>query len=300
MATRTAGARGLDVPAQVRRWTGLWTGLFGKHELLSYASSIARSMLVAAVAVALLLLGLAGATGRRDLWNSHLGPQIHKRFLPDVYAGANETVQHIFHANSPGLIVSAALLTVWETSGSVRGVTGALNRIYECKETRSWKVRYPISIALAFVVVLALVTALLLVMAVGGAVHGAASVPFAILRARAVALIGLAFGLLVRFAPAKRRAKKWASLGAALVVVGWSVEAIVFKWYLTSVANFRTAVGSLTVILLVVGFLYVASIILLVGIELDELLREDGGKAERTIFRLVNAGARLLHVHPSR
>ena len=78
-----------------------------------------------------------------------------------------------------------------------------------------------------------------------------------------------------------------ALLGAVLVVIGWVVEALVFKWYITSLANFRTAVGSLTVALIGVTFLYVSSIILLVGIELDELLREDGKDAERTIAHAV-------------
>lgn len=290
MATRAARARTdrAGFAGDAGRFAAVWADLFRKHELLTYAGSIARSMLVASVAVVLLLIGLAGAAGRQDLWRSHLAPQVHKRVLPDVYAGLNETVDHVFHANSPGLIVFAALLAVWEVSGSVRGVSGALNRVYETKETRSWKERYPLSVALSAAIVLALVTALLLVMAVGGLVHGAASIPFAIVRwGAAILLVGLAFGLLVRFAPAQPRAKKWSSVGSGLVVVGWIVEALVFKWYLTSLANFRTAVGSLTVVLFVIAYLYTASIILLVGIELDELLREDGKRVERTVFRLL-------------
>jgi uncharacterized BrkB/YihY/UPF0761 family membrane protein len=130
--------------------------------------------------------------------------------LPDVYAGVNETVERIFTANSPGLILFAALLAISEVSGSVRGVTGALNRIYETEDTRSWKVRYPISFGLALVVDLALISAILLAMALGGAVHGVAAVPFGVGRwLAAVLLVTFAFGLLVRFAPATRRGKKW-------------------------------------------------------------------------------------------
>ena len=63
-------------------------------------------------------------------------------------------------------------------------------------------------------------------------------------------------------------------------------EAVVFRWYLGSVANFETAVGSLTILLVVTAYFYVAAIILLVAIELDELLREDAGEAERAIHEL--------------
>jgi membrane protein len=273
----------------VRKFVAVWVELFRKHELLTYASAIARTTIVAGVALVLLMLGLIGAIGRKDLWFTHVAPQIHKRVLPEVYAGVNQTVTHIFAANSPGLIVFAALLSIWEVSGSVRGVSGALNRIYETPEERPWKRRYPASLALAAVVIVALLSAILLVMAAGGAVHGAAYIPFAIVRwLGAVLLIMLAFGLLVRYAPAKPRAKKWATLGAALVVVAWLVEAVVFKYYITTVADFRTAIGSLTVILLLVSFLYVGCIILLVGMELDELLREEGKQAERTIAHVVH------------
>jgi YihY family inner membrane protein len=281
-------------PADRRLWSRfrdfveLWTDLFSRHELLTYASSIARTMVVAGVALVLLMLGVLGEIGRKDLWFRHVAPQIKSRVLPNVYGGIDETVRHIFAANSPGLIVFAALLSIWEVSGSVRGLSGALNRIYECDETRSWKVRFPISFALAAAMIVSLMGALLLVMAVGGVLHGAASIPFGIARwVGAILLIVLGFALLVRYAPAQSRAKKWASVGSLLVVLGWVVESLVFRWYVESVASFTTAVGSLTVVLAVIGYLYIASIILLVGIELDELLRKSGGRAERGAMRFL-------------
>jgi membrane protein len=261
-----------------------WVDLFDAHELLTYASAVARQTLVAAVGLALLLLGLLPVLGRQDLWFTHIAPQVRQRVLPEVFAGVNQTVEHVFASSSWGLVVLAALLAVWEVSGSVRAMIGSLNRIYEVEETRSWQRRYPLSVALAAAIIVSLLVAILLVMAAGGAVHGPWYVPFAIVRWLAsVLLIMLAFGLLVRFAPAEPRAKRWASLGAALVVIAWIVESLVFKWYVTSVADFRTAIGSLTVVLVLVGYLYAGSIILLVGIELDELLRADGEEAGRTV-----------------
>jgi membrane protein len=266
----------------LRGFVGLWVDLFRRHELLTYASSIARTMVVAGVALALLMLGVLGEIGRKDLWFRHVAPQIKSRVLPNVYGGIDETVRHIFAANSPGLIVFAALLSTWEVSGSIRGVSGALNRIYECEDTRSWKVRFPISFALAAATIVSLMGAALLVMAVGGVVHGAASLPFAVARwVGAILLIVFGFALLVHFAPAEPRAKKWASVGSLLVVLGWVVESVAFRWYVASFASFRTAIGSLTVVLVMISYLYVASIILLVGMELDELLRASGGRVER-------------------
>jgi uncharacterized BrkB/YihY/UPF0761 family membrane protein len=60
----------------------------------------------------------------------------------------------------------------------------------------------------------------------------------------------------------------------------------VFRWWFSTFANFKTATGSLTILLFVTAYFYVAAIILLVAIELDELLREDAGSAERAIHEL--------------
>jgi membrane protein len=101
-------------------------------------------------------------------------------------------------------------------------------------------------------------------------------------------LLTFAFGVLVRFAPAERRPKKWASGGAALVVVLWIVQSLLFGLYIRHVASYKSAVGSLTAVYLFTTYLYVGAIVLLVGIELDEQLRTDvEGEEERGILQIV-------------
>jgi uncharacterized BrkB/YihY/UPF0761 family membrane protein len=66
------------------------------------------------------------------------------------------------------------------------------------------------------------------------------------------------------------------------------VQSLIFAWYVRSLANYRSAVGSLTAIYLFTTFFYIAAIVLLVGIELDELLRRDlKGEDERGIIDIV-------------
>jgi uncharacterized BrkB/YihY/UPF0761 family membrane protein len=68
---------------------------------------------------------------------------------------------------------------------------------------------------------------------------------------------------------------RWTSLGSVLVVVGWIGQTLIFGAYLRSVADFRTSVGSLEVFIFLATYFYVAAIILLVAMELDELVRAD-------------------------
>jgi uncharacterized BrkB/YihY/UPF0761 family membrane protein len=65
------------------------------------------------------------------------------------------------------------------------------------------------------------------------------------------------------------------------------VTSLVFRWYVSSIANFRTAVGQLTVFIVLLVYVYASSIIFLVGVELDELLREDANAEERGILHVL-------------
>ena len=58
-------------------------------------------------------------------------------------------------------------------------------------------------------------------------------------------------------------------------VVGWIGETLIFTSYVRSVANFRTPVGSLEVFIFLATYFYIAAIVLLVAMELDELVRLD-------------------------
>lgn len=266
----------------------LWVDLFARHNLLTYASAIAFQTFIAVVAFVLLALGVLGATHSVDLWQNTIGPAISGRVLGGVYRGIDQTVFRVFASSSAGLVAFASVLAVWEVSGVVRASMGALNRIYETEETRPWWIRFPISFALAAGLIVALLGALLLVALVR------ASGPWAWVLGvgrylAAVALIVAAFGLIVRFAPCERRAGGWVSAGAALVVTAWIVETLIFRWYVTSVADFKTAVGAFSVFIVASSYLYTAAIILLVALELDELVRVDleQPRRERTLLPLV-------------
>jgi len=254
----------------------LWVDLFDEHELLTSATAIALQALVASVALLLLGIALLGEFGGEDVWNDQIAPQIVPKVLPEVFGGIDATVQKVFTSSSSGLIAVAVLLSVWEVSGVVRACMSALSKIYGTTDDRPFWVRFPLSFALAVVLIGALGGSVLLTLGLRHVVHGAWRLPFAILRWLAtVALLSLAFGVLVRFAPAERRSKRWASAGATLVVVLWIVQSLIFAWYVRDVANYRTAVGSLTAVYLFTTYFYVGGIVLLVGIELDEQLRRD-------------------------
>jgi membrane protein len=266
----------------------LWVDLFDRHNLLTYASAIAFQTFIAVVAFLLLALGVLGATHDQSLWESTIAPAISGRVLGGVYRALDQIVYHVFASSSTGLIAFASALATWEVSGVVRASMGALNRIYDTEEHRPWWIRFPISFGLAALLNVSLLGAIIVLTVVdtSGAWHWPL---FAARWLGAVGLIMGAFGVIVHWAPAERRATRWASAGGVLVVVAWIVETLVFRWYVTSVADFTTAIGSFTVFMVGASYLYTAAIILLVAMELDELVREDLEQPQRrqTLLPLV-------------
>jgi membrane protein len=252
----------------------LWVDLFDRHNLLTYASAIALRTFIAAVACSLFALGILGAAHERQLWEKTIGPQIKPKVLPEVFSGINQTVDHVLSSSSAGLLALASALAVWEVSGIIRAAIGALDEIYETPEPRPFWVRFPISFGLAILFLAAMLGAIAIIWA--GHVSGSWSIPILILRwPAATALVAFAFELVVRWAPAKHRRARWASFGSVLVVVGWIGETLIFGAYVRSVANFRTPDGSLEVFIFLATYFYIASIVLLVAMELDELVRAD-------------------------
>ena len=276
-----------DLPGRVRKLVQIWIDLFAQHELLSYASAIAFQVLKSLVPLSLLGIALLGAIGRQDIWTQHMAPAIQSRFDPPIYHAIDYGVKKIFDHNSLGILIFAALLTIWYVSGGVRAIMSGFNRIYEVGDKRPFWIRWPISLALAVCTVAGIVGALLLIEAVPKPSGGWDYVTVAARWLGAIAALCAVAGLLVRFAPAERRSKRWASVGGVLVISTWILMTLCFRWYVVTFANFRTAVGQLTVFLILMAYVYASSIVLIVGVQLDELLREEATTDERGIVDLV-------------
>jgi membrane protein len=279
----------VGVKNRLQRFVRLWIDLFSRHLLLDHASAIAFQVLKSMIPLTLLGLAVLGVTGQRHVWTKTLAPSIKPHVQPPTFHAINFAVEKIFTTDSTGLIVFASVMALWYISGSVRAVMGGFNDIYETDDERSWPVRYAISFGLAACIALGVIGALLVTVVLGRlGGHGALQVLAQIFRwLAAILLLSLALGLLVRFAPAERRSKKWASAGSGLVVIAWIAATLVFEQLVSHVLDFKTAQGSLAVFLVLISYVYTSSIILLVGVELDELLREDATAGQHGVLELL-------------
>jgi membrane protein len=248
---------------------------FSEHDLPIYASAIAFRGLIAVIPLALLGLGLLGALGLQDTWHNSIAPAIQPKVLPAVFNAINASVEKIFSSSSAGLIVFAAALTIWDLSLGMSAVMKVLNRVHDVKEERSTLRRVAIAFGLAVGVGACAICAVLLLV-VAPRAHGSVHVLFSLVRwLLAPLVLGLAIGLIVRFAPAQKPDARWASAGSLLVIVVWIIATLLFKLWVMYVADFKSAVGTLTSLLLLTTYFFVSAAIFIVGAELDELLRKE-------------------------
>ena len=272
--------------ARAKRFVKLWIDLFNDHALLDHASAISFAVLKALVPLTLLGLAVLGVAGQRHVWRNTMFPGLKPHVQPATANAINTAVEKIFSQDSIGLIVFASIMALWYISGSVRGVMGATNTIYEREETRSWKERYPLSVGLAAGIAACLIASTLAVLA-GPAVYSSGVLGVVVDIGRwlvAAVLLTVAVTLLFRYAPVDPRSKGWISGGSILVIVAWIAASMIFRLLVTTLLNFKTATGSLAVFLVLCGYIYTSSIIFLVGVEVNELLRTDAVKGERGLL----------------
>src|SRR4051794_3697450 len=143
---------------------------FVEHNLLSYAAAIAFQALVALVPLTMLVLGMLGATGNRQLWEDDVAPAIQGRVTGPVYRGIDYSVTQILDHGSAGLITVASLLSAWYLTAAMRAVIEALDRIHDVKDKRSWPTRIVTAVVLGVTGGVCLYSAFLLLIGLGGVV----------------------------------------------------------------------------------------------------------------------------------
>ncbi len=203
--------------------------------------------------------------------------------LPADAASILETqLQGIFDNRNPGLLSVTAILAIWSASSGTKTVMKALNRAYDVEEERPFLRKQAVGLLLTVVGGLAfLVGALVLVLGqvVGENVAGAVGLGdvwatvVSWLRLPVVLLLMiLATAFVYWSAPAAKLPWRWFSWGAALFVVVWLVATVGFAFYVANFANYAGTYGSLGGIIILMTWLYLTSLVLILGAEFNVAL----------------------------
>lgn len=185
--------------------------------------------------------------------------------------------------SSETLLSFGAITGIWAASKGIMALIRAINKAYDVKETRSYiELRL---LAIIFTLALLILLTIVLLTIVFGELIGIRIVQFLGLTLNfmifwqyfrviiSIASMILIFALLFRFSPSLRNGNtihfKDTLPGAIFSSVGWIITSTMFSYYVNNFANYTRTYGSLGGIMVLLIWLYLSSIIVVMGGEIN-------------------------------
>lgn len=216
-------------------------------------------------------------------FNTHEGIEGLTQILPDTSIQLILSVFEEIDGSKSGSLLSLGLLaTLWSASNGVNAVVKALNKAYDEEENRPfWKVR---GISVLFTVILAVVILFAFIMLVFGRLIGEALYRFSLMPGSfdafwsigqfviPLVIMVIVFVLLYRYTPNLRLTFKEVLPGAVFATFGWVVTSLLFSFYVNNFGNYTKTYGSIGGIIVLLMWLYLSSIIIVLGGEINATL----------------------------
>ena len=171
--------------------------------------------------------------------------------------------------------VIGLLTALWSANQAMKALVDALNVVYEEKEKRGFFRRLAVTMAftLGGILFVLLAVAAVVVLPVALNFVGLGGLETVLKLARwplMLAAIGLFLAVVYRYGPSRDAAKwRWVSWGSAVASVVWVIGSVAFSWYVTNFGNYNETYGSLGAAIGFMTWIWLSSIVVLAGAELD-------------------------------
>jgi membrane protein len=82
--------------------------------------------------------------------------------------------------------------------------------------------------------------------------------------------VALAVAMMYRYGPSREKAQwRWLTWGSALAAIGWLIVSVLFSWYTANFGSYNKTYGSLGAVVGLMTWMWLSSIVILLGAELD-------------------------------
>ena len=255
---------------------------FLADDCMGLAQQVAYSSLLAFFPAVAFLLGLLGLL--------HLYDPVQTLLASVAPHGVIKFIESLQRDSNGGTSVVAFVIglggALWAASGAAGSIIKAVNRAYECEETRPfWKLRI---IAVVLVVISALTAAATVLLVVFGAPLGSAiankahlgtvwDISWAILRWPVTFMAVLTFFALVYYLAPNLEIRKWTWItpGAILGSLLWLALSALFALYATFSGSYSKTYGTLAAGVILLLWLNYTAWAILFGAELNSELKDE-------------------------
>jgi membrane protein len=209
-----------------------------------------------------------------------------KRQVNDVASALPDEVQDflvfqlnaIIKANTSAVsitLVVAIAVALWSASGGMAALVTGIHVAHEREEPKSFVTKRGKALALTFGAIVFLGIVVFLIAALpplASEAGDAGRIALQILRWPILAVVMIVgIGLLYRFSTKEQIPARWGvvSAGSVVAMVGWLVVSALFAVYTANFASYSKTYGALASIVVLLLWLWLSSLLVLVGAELD-------------------------------
>lgn len=255
-------------------------GCTGLAAMLAYNFFLALPLAVIFAISFLTLLPVEDLGGRLVAQLEGLVPEGVLDLLREVLANALSRPRN-------SILLASFMAIVYVSNNAYAGLITALNRIYGVKERRSWlKVRLwalHLSILAGGLVLIAFALVLILPPALEALAAGSSQEELIrwLGRLRWPLVAGLmlvASEATFRYAPCGAPRWRWLSPGTFFAAAAWTLSTLLFEYYVDNFGAYDRLYGTLGTVIILLTWLWISSLVFLLGGEINRLVDESGSR----------------------
>lgn len=193
------------------------------------------------------------------------------------------TLEEVAENTSGGKLTIGILITLWSASAGIDNLRGALNEVYNLKETRSWWKTKLMALLLTLGIGVLILVAMALIF-YGTQLLGyllPIDSPYVLKPLQWIIILIfllLTFALVYNFAPNHDPMDwKWVTPGALVGIILWLLLSNVFRLYLQYFDTYAKTYGSLGAVIILLLWLYLTALVIIVGGAINAILDEETG-----------------------
>ena len=248
-----------------------------QDSLVNRASSLAYSFLLAIFPVFIFLFTLIPYIPINNFQTSLI--DFIAIILPrNAYLAFKTTIDDIVKHQNLSLLSFGFLSAMIFATNGVAKLMKAFNKSSMMEEKRTWLKRRWIALVLTLMIALSLFVAIMILI-IGQAVvnllqinSSSVVLRYVVMLARWIIVTGLFFvtiAILYRYGPANKRKWKFLSPGSILATALAVLTSMGFSFYINNFSSYNKIYGSIGTLIVVMIYLYLNSLIILIGFELN-------------------------------
>ncbi len=251
------------------------------HDISAYAALMAFFLTLSLFPFLIILFAVLGQLSLDTNW---IISALELFFPSEVHELVMEFIRQNIILKDFSVLSLSVVGALWASSRGIRALMLSLNMAYEVKETRNYFVVKLIDILYTLLIIIGIV--FLLTLPNIGREFLRYIDTYITIDPRIIELIGIfkltalpvtivfIISTLYMLLPNKKQPFKKVLPGTIFTVIGWTILSYLFSLFINYIANYSLIYGSLSTIIILMLWLYFSSIILILGGELNSVVKE--------------------------